>query len=343
MWKKKNFFKTRIKDYASIDSEIVDAEVNFKKFTSLIKIKSNQNAKKLVNDVVPFMQYLKSLIKIENNPNYIESIYTISCCIDGETIIHNIGAFCDKIHEYLFEEIYTELYYNEFVCYNYDICRYIPKEYFKIILTVEHYYQCFITLKNLDHLPIRILSSCWDFYKDMYFNEYRFVDSYNNIKIKLNGNTCIKDILIKFKPFLSSIKSDHKTNNKKKGYKYIKSRFFTKVKTNKKYSYKADFYDYLYSERFIDYSKEVLKGEYVEIIIKGEHQYEKVRFTEELDHCPPNVFKIDQCVICLTSKPNIIYDPCLHFCICDQCDENNLKNCPYCRTKIEKRSIVKNI
>ena len=121
-----------------------------------------------------------------------------------------------------------------FYC-SYDISGYIPKEkYFKIILTVVHYYHCFITLKELDHSPIKLLYSNWDIYSDKYDNEY------NTIKIKLNGKTNICDILSKFEPFITNIKSDHNTNNKKTGYKYIKSRFCTVVITDT-VKYQADF------------------------------------------------------------------------------------------------------
>ena len=162
------------------------------------------------------MSYLKSLIKIENNPNYLHSEYNIylSYCKEGvsEEQEKYIAKFYNKIHESFFFETYKRRFSYEKDYYNFTISWPVPKEYFKIILIVDHYYE-----------------------------------------------------------------------------------------------------------------KE-------KIILK------------ELDYCPPNAFKKDQCVICLNNKPNILYERCLHFCICDKCDSNKtLKNCPYCRTKIEKRPIVKNI
>ena len=50
------------------------------------------------------------------------------------------------------------------------------------------------------------------------------------------------------------------------------------------------------------------------------------------------IFKIDNCVICLSEPSAILYIPCKHQCICEDCNnEKELKSCPYCRVKIEKR------
>ena len=62
----------------------------------------------------------------------------------------------------------------------------------------------------------------------------------------------------------------------------------------------------------------------------------------ELDQYPPNAYKKDQCVVCLNDSPNILYNPCLHVCVCSQCnDKGEFKKCPYCREKIEEIIIIK--
>ena len=62
----------------------------------------------------------------------------------------------------------------------------------------------------------------------------------------------------------------------------------------------------------------------------------------ELEQCPTNAYKIDQCVICLTNPSNILYNPCLHVCVCSQCDDKGeFKKRPYCREKIEETIIIK--
>ena len=162
-----------------------------KKFESVNRIKSRQSSEELVDNIIPFMTYLKSLIKIENNPKYLKSTYHIFLSYYKEGVTEEqekyIAVFTTKLVN-LFNETYHAEYYYEDDHYNYDIHGLIPEEYFKIILKVSHYYE-------------------------------------------------------------------H------------------------------------------------------EIILK------------ELDHCPPNAFKKDQCVICLNNQPNILYKPCLHFCTCEHCDK----------------------
>ena len=51
-------------------------------------------------------------------------------------------------------------------------------------------------------------------------------------------------------------------------------------------------------------------------------------------------YREDRCVICLESKPNILYFDCLHIAICDSCDrlkKTGRKNCDVCRAEIFKR------
>ena len=45
-------------------------------------------------------------------------------------------------------------------------------------------------------------------------------------------------------------------------------------------------------------------------------------------------FKSDECVICLTSLPNVLFCNCGHIAICVECDKaKSLKNCPICKTE----------
>ena len=60
----------------------VDILVCYKEFESINKIKSKKDCYILVDNIIPFKSYLKSLIKIENNPKYLSSrycIYAIYC------------------------------------------------------------------------------------------------------------------------------------------------------------------------------------------------------------------------------------------------------------------------
>ena len=52
-------------------------------------------------------------------------------------------------------------------------------------------------------------------------------------------------------------------------------------------------------------------------------------------------FKSDECVICLTNPPNVLFCNCEHIAICVECDKvKSLKICPVCTTEnIIKRTI----
>ena len=49
-------------------------------------------------------------------------------------------------------------------------------------------------------------------------------------------------------------------------------------------------------------------------------------------------FMSDNCTICLSSPPNILFTPCLHFAVCERCEKNGkLIICSVCRETIERK------
>ena len=49
-------------------------------------------------------------------------------------------------------------------------------------------------------------------------------------------------------------------------------------------------------------------------------------------------FRIDKCVICLETEPNILLTDCNHICTCSECEKIKPSvKCPYCRTEISRR------
>ena len=45
-----------------------------------------------------------------------------------------------------------------------------------------------------------------------------------------------------------------------------------------------------------------------------------------------HIFKTDECVICLTNPPSVLFCNCGHVCVCDECDTlGYLEVCPKCR------------
>ena len=51
-----------------------------------------------------------------------------------------------------------------------------------------------------------------------------------------------------------------------------------------------------------------------------------------------DVFRIEECSVCLTNTPNIINIPCLHLSICQECEEKGkFKKCVTCRKSINRK------
>ena len=49
-------------------------------------------------------------------------------------------------------------------------------------------------------------------------------------------------------------------------------------------------------------------------------------------------FISDNCLVCLSAKPDILNIPCLHLSICHKCEETGkLLRCLICRKKIERK------
>ena len=45
-------------------------------------------------------------------------------------------------------------------------------------------------------------------------------------------------------------------------------------------------------------------------------------------------FKEDECVICLTEPPNVLFCNCGHIAICPECSKKEpLEECPICKTE----------
>ena len=46
------------------------------------------------------------------------------------------------------------------------------------------------------------------------------------------------------------------------------------------------------------------------------------------------IFKAEECIICLSNKPNVLFCSCGHLCICNECNKTKRLNvCPACRAK----------
>ena len=54
------------------------------------------------------------------------------------------------------------------------------------------------------------------------------------------------------------------------------------------------------------------------------------------------IFKEDQCLICLTNPPNILFCNCGHLCVCEECSKTgeSLEKCPICKTENTNLRII---
>ena len=78
-------------------------------------------------------------------------------------------------------------------------------------------------------------------------------------------------------------------------------------------------------------------------VISNEHNYEgetpfKIELVIYQSYYLSTIskpFNSDQCVVCLTNKPELLFINCLHRCVCLKCEETNpFHKCPSCRTDI---------
>ena len=91
----------------------------------------------------------------------------------------------------------------------------------------------------------------------------------------------------------------------------------------------------IYNKFFIDVKTSVFYYIFIPRVYNSESTVEKEEFTP-----PTKTYREDCCVVCLESKPNILYFDCLHIAICDSCDrlkKTGRNNCDVCRSEISKR------
>ena len=54
------------------------------------------------------------------------------------------------------------------------------------------------------------------------------------------------------------------------------------------------------------------------------------------------IFKSNECVICLTNQPNVLFCNCGHIAICEECDRvKSLEICPVCKTENTIKRTIK--
>ena len=117
---------------------------------------------------------------------------------------------------------------------------------------------------------------------------------------------------------------------KRKLKKNIENLPFTQIFTPSQ-SKSALCFEILYSPDEIRIREEGARA-WTEVLREREEESE-----EESEEPVINVdksFKSDECVICLTNPPNVLFCYCGHLCLCVECEETkSLVNCPVCKTE----------
>ena len=100
---------------------------------------------------------------------------------------------------------------------------------------------------------------------------------------------------------------------------------------------KAEMETKFYIDRSLDLLSEY-EAEQLEDLHDEEDEDEGYEENQAIIPLIETPFVSDNCSICLTAKPDIIIVPCLHQCVCSQCEEaGKLIKCPTCRERIEKK------
>ena len=72
-----------------------------------------------------------------------------------------------------------------------------------------------------------------------------------------------------------------------------------------------------------------------------DEQFQEYKIIIVEEYTPPiETYRQGHCVVCLESKPNILYLDCMHIAICDSCDrlkKTGRKQCDVCRGEISER------
>ena len=69
-----------------------------------------------------------------------------------------------------------------------------------------------------------------------------------------------------------------------------------------------------------------------EVIRRREEEEEEEKRNKQIN--TDKSFKSDECVICLTNSPSVLFCNCGHLCLCEKCDEvKSLEKCPVCKTE----------
>ena len=51
--------------------------------------------------------------------------------------------------------------------------------------------------------------------------------------------------------------------------------------------------------------------------------------------------ELNVCIICMEHQRNIMFYPCFHVIVCEDCSKNKVKDiCPECKKKIQSKTVI---
>ena len=114
-------------------------------------------------------------------------------------------------------------------------------------------------------------------------------------------------------------------------FKWKKSQFCQKVPTNP-FTIGVDIVKQLSDEEEENDIEYLAEEDIEEERIRREEEEEEEKRNKQIN--TDKTFKSDECVICLTNSPNVLFCNCGHLCLCEECEEvKSLVVCPVCKTE----------
>ena len=207
-----------------------------------------------------------------------------------------------------------------------------------------------------------------------YEDEYKVFDYFGKIKNRQELNVKNSfDLLEYLKPCLVYIASDIETIKEEVKIEHVDDLFiyknyyflitFSLLRHDDTYcmgqrdrTFKVNifFWEYLNADKLINYIKEEIDalGFYflftkntisfnINVKIYRSYNYIIRSLLEGRYNLNPKpikaekIFKEDECVICVTNPPNILFCNCGHLCVCEECAKTGegFEKCPICKTK----------
>ncbi len=93
----------------------------------------------------------------------------------------------------------------------------------------------------------------------------------------------------------------------------------------------------------VEQENQKIKNEIVPTMEKFMEKYKKLevknKVLEKLEIKNKELEEARLCKVCMDAEICFVFLPCWHMCTCENCAVNgNLRDCPICRVKIEKRN-----